>query len=66
MLAAIDLAGGVVVHAVADDAAVTVRAAGRELLDRALEAVEGMSGAFCRLYGEGLVVAVAAHFTGRP
>src|SRR5688572_14331235 len=64
VLAAINPAAGVVVDTVADDAAVAVRAARRELFDCALEAVEHMRGPFGRLHREGFLVAVAADFTG--
>src|SRR5205823_11367482 len=49
---------------VAEDAAAAVRACRRELLDRALEAVERMRLAAGDADRESLVVAVAAHFAG--
>src|SRR5688500_13411538 len=48
--------------AVADDAALAVRARRRELLDGALEAVERVGVATGHLHREGLFVAVAADF----
>src|SRR5919109_4852794 len=50
--------------AVADDAAVAVRAARREPFDRALKAVEGVRVAARHPHRERLVVAVAADFAG--
>src|SRR5512134_2126147 len=63
VLAAEDLP--VVLDAMADDAAVAVRASRRELRDRALEAVEGVCGAVGHLHRERLRVAVAADFASR-
>src|SRR5438105_4687245 len=51
-------------HAVAEDAAAAVAAERRELLDRALEAVERVRVAAGDADGEGLVVTVAADFAG--
>src|SRR5438034_1990545 len=53
----------VALDAVADHAAVAVRAARRERLDGAFEAVERMGRAAGERRGEGLVVIVAADFT---
>src|SRR5437763_741516 len=50
--------------AVAEDAAAAMPARWRELLDRALEAVEGVRGAAGDAHGEGLVVTVATDFAG--
>src|SRR5688500_2147252 len=52
-----------VLDAVADDAALAVRAGRRQLLDRALEAVEGVRVAVGHLHREGFLVAVTADFT---
>src|SRR5581483_5854264 len=52
-------------HAVAEDAAAAMCAHRGELLDRALEAVEGMRAAACDAHGKSLVVTVTAHFAGR-
>src|SRR5438105_15319256 len=51
-------------YAVPQDAAAAMRADGRELLDRALEAVERVRGAAGDADGEGLVVTVATDFAG--